>query len=175
MESKYKVMAIEKAVVKRFPEARKPHSVDYDEAKDFMFEFKADGEAYTSAVVPYICDWREYRQIYNFDPDLENELVSNFQKDFEYPVEFLFGLPCNVFVLKTKESEFIIRSVPEKRHFAIFDKKMTTHTCDFSHELVVRYSQHIRKRVCSNVTYNVQYYLNCWKPLKLFKLQRNIV
>lgn len=121
MENKYKVMAIEKVVVKRFPEARKPHSVDYDEAKDFMFEFKADGEAYTSAVVPYICDWREYRQIYNFDPDLENELVSNFQKDFEYPIEFLFSLPCSVFVLKTKESEFIIRSVPEKRHFAIFD------------------------------------------------------
>ena len=38
---------------------------------------------------------------------------------------------------------------------------------------IAKNSKHIRKPVCSGVSYNAQYYLNCWKLLKLFELQRN--
>ena len=47
------------------------------------------------------------------------------------------------------------------------------HTCDFSRELVAKNSQHIEKSVCRDRTKPIQYYSNCWKPLKLTKPQHN--
>ena len=53
--------------------------------------------------------------------------------------------------------------------------KPCPHTRDFSRELVsvMQNSQRVEKFACSGVTYNAQYYSNCWKLPKLFKLQRN--
>lgn len=50
--------------------------------------------------------------------------------------------------------------------------RMATHTRDFSHELVAQNSQHIEKSICRDRVIPIQYYLNCWKLVKLTKPQR---
>ena len=58
------------------------------------------------AIIAAVAPWRLYKQIYEFDPDMENVLLSQDKEDLVIPIEILKTLPYQSIYIKTSYDDY---------------------------------------------------------------------